>query len=71
VIVPHSCFTMESLLTSLSIEGRYVGSKNTTFWDIFTAVSIIHVFEIEVFLGSRASPMRETDNLASICKPIV
>jgi hypothetical protein len=37
----HSCGTMEALLVSLSIGGYYAGSKNTVFWDVFTAVSMI------------------------------
>jgi hypothetical protein len=41
VIGLHSCVTVESLLISLSIEGYYVWSKSTVFWDAFTAVSVI------------------------------
>jgi hypothetical protein len=29
---------------SLSIEGYYVGSKNTVFWDVSMAVPIVDVF---------------------------
>jgi hypothetical protein len=36
VIGFHSCVTMESLLIS------YVGLKNTVFWQVFVAVSMIH-----------------------------
>jgi hypothetical protein len=35
---------VESLLLSLSTQGYYVGSKNTVFWDVFTAVSMADVF---------------------------
>jgi hypothetical protein len=31
---------METLLIILSIEGNYFWSRNTVFWDAFTAVSI-------------------------------
>jgi hypothetical protein len=31
-------------LISLSREGLYVGQKNTVFWDVFTAVSMIAFF---------------------------
>jgi hypothetical protein len=41
VIELHNCVTLESLLIDLSIEGYYVGSKNTVFWEVFTAVSKI------------------------------
>jgi hypothetical protein len=36
----YSCVTVESLLTILSIEGYYVGLRNTIFCDAFTAVLI-------------------------------
>jgi hypothetical protein len=32
------------VLISLSIEGNYVGPKNTVFWDAFNAVSITGIF---------------------------
>jgi hypothetical protein len=44
VITFHSCVIMESLLVSISVEESYVGSKNTVFWDVFTAVSVTDVF---------------------------
>jgi hypothetical protein len=44
VIGFHTCITVESLIISLSIERYYVGSKNTVFCDVFTAVSRIDIF---------------------------
>jgi hypothetical protein len=44
VIGPHSCVTVESLSITISIQGYYVGSKNTVFWDAFIVVSMLDVF---------------------------
>jgi hypothetical protein len=52
VIEFHNCLTVESLLFSLSIDGYYLWSKNTVFWDAFTSVSIIDASIIESILDT-------------------
>jgi hypothetical protein len=44
VVELHSCVTVESLLTRLSIEGYSVGPKDAVFWAIFTAVTMTNNF---------------------------
>jgi hypothetical protein len=40
----HSHISLELLLISLPIKGYYVGLKNTVFWDVITAVSVVDIF---------------------------
>jgi hypothetical protein len=40
----HDCITVETLLLGLFIERYYYWSKNTVFWDAFTAGSIKDAF---------------------------
>jgi hypothetical protein len=44
VIGLHSCVTVEALLISLSVEGYYVVSKKTVFWDVFSTITMTDVF---------------------------